>query len=282
MRDSRSTRPEPPRGDRHEDPHRHQRNKTAEDPGRYRRSSPDHRSSKEYLPRDDRDQARRGGAAYTKSRGRDPSPSHAGRPKTRSSTDDVGRDRHIGHSSRAQGKDKPSSRDLATTDPPRGRDKHASSGTRGVGVGGIAAKVRSSTMPAAEKAAGWWKNPAIQASARTALTAGAAAAMNNRGAKGEWIGAKGVKVGFAALSAALASGGLDSVKRDDGGSGGGGRDRDRGRSSSRDRGRGRSAERGKDKSSGRSKSEGLGGGDYKQKIMQTGLDYFMKKAAAGR
>jgi hypothetical protein len=52
----------------------------------------------------------------------------------------------------------------------------------------------------------WWKNPMIQAGARTALAAGAQAVMQNRKEAGPWLGAKGAKVATAALTAALADG----------------------------------------------------------------------------
>lgn len=52
----------------------------------------------------------------------------------------------------------------------------------------------------------WWKNPVIQAGARTALAAGAQAIMQNRKEAGPWLGAKGAKVATAALTAALADG----------------------------------------------------------------------------
>lgn len=166
----------------------------------------------------------------------------------------------------------------------------------GGGARAIGAKVRSQTMPAAQTAAKWWKNPLVQAGARTALSAGATAAMNNRGAQGEWLGAKGAKVATAALGAALmdgfmGGGGGDRYKKkgeDDGGRGGGERERGRARSSSRDRDRDRDRSREKSsrggggRSSGRSKSEGGRGGDMKHKIMQSGMDYMLKKATAAR
>lgn len=52
----------------------------------------------------------------------------------------------------------------------------------------------------------WWKNPVVQAGARTALAAGAQAIMQNRKEAGPWLGAKGAKVATAALTAALADG----------------------------------------------------------------------------
>ncbi|XWW94342.1 hypothetical protein V2A60_002285 [Cordyceps javanica] len=262
----------PPRGDHYEaDPRRHQRSKTAEDPGRYRRSSPDYKS-RDHPPRDDRDRDRRGG--YTRSHVQDPSSAHGSRTKTRDFADDGGRDRHGGHSSRSHVKDKPTTRDVAAAEPPRGRDKHASGGARGIG-----AKVRSSTMPAAQTAAKWWQNPLVQAGARTAFSAGATAAMNNRGGQGDWLGAKGAKVATAAIGAALMDGFMGGGKKEENGA------KDRGRSRSRDRGADRSPDRSRDKSSGRSKSEGRGGGgggggDFRQKLMQSGMDYVLRKAAA--
>lgn len=284
MRDPRASRNErdyPPRGDRYDDePRGLRRSKTAE-PDRYRRSSLDHKS-RDYPPRDDRDRDhdRRGG--YAKTRGRDPSPAHGGRTKTRDFADgpdrDGGRDRdrHGGHSSRSHAKDKALTKDVAAAEPSRGRDKNtAPSG--GGGARGFGGKVRSATMPAAQTAAKWWQNPLVQAGARTALSAGATAAMNNRGAQGEWLGAKGAKVATAALGAALMDGFMGGGQKKDQGGGGGGDARGRERSSSRDRDRSR--DRGGKSGGGRSKSEGRGG-DMKQRIMQSGMEYMMKKAAA--
>lgn len=73
----------------------------------------------------------------------------------------------------------------------------------------------------AAKKAGWWTNPLIQASARTAFTAGAQAAMSSRKDKGPWIGPKGAKV----ASAALMGGFMDGFMGSRNGGGEGGRDR---------------------------------------------------------
>lgn len=194
-----------------------------------------------------------------------------------------GRDRHADRSSRAKdpykdshrdshrdsrGKDR-SSKAVATASPPRGREQHKTTGTRGGG-----ANVRSSTMPAAGK---WWQNPLLQAGARTALSAGAQAAMNNRKGQGEWLGAKGAKVATAAIGAALMDGFMQGDKKD-----GGKDDRDRGRGRSYSRSRSRSRDKGsRGKSSGRSKSEGRGSG-MRDKILQSGMDFMMKKATGGR
>jgi len=64
-----------------------------------------------------------------------------------------------------------------------------------------------SSMPATTKnGIPWWQNPLVQAGARTALTAGAQAAMKSRGDQGDWLGAKGAKIATAALGAALVDG----------------------------------------------------------------------------
>lgn len=60
----------------------------------------------------------------------------------------------------------------------------------------------------------WWQNKAVQARARTALTAGAQAAFRSRDERGEWLGAKGAKVATAALSAALVDGFLGGKSSD--------------------------------------------------------------------
>ncbi|KOS19572.1 hypothetical protein ESCO_000067 [Escovopsis weberi] len=52
----------------------------------------------------------------------------------------------------------------------------------------------------------WWKNPAVQVGARTALKAGAHALMKHRNEEGPWLGPKGAKIAGAALGAALADG----------------------------------------------------------------------------
>lgn len=75
----------------------------------------------------------------------------------------------------------------------------------------------SATATKAAKS-GWWTNPLIQASARTALTAGAQAAMSSRKDKGAWIGPKGAKV----ASAALMGGIMDGFMANKSGGGGGG------------------------------------------------------------
>ncbi|KAI5463961.1 hypothetical protein BGZ63DRAFT_421051 [Mariannaea sp. PMI_226] len=70
-----------------------------------------------------------------------------------------------------------------------------------------AAAVAAAAPKAATKTAiRWWQNPLLQAGARTALTAGAQAAMNSRKEEGQWLGAKGAKVATAALGAALVDG----------------------------------------------------------------------------
>lgn len=62
-------------------------------------------------------------------------------------------------------------------------------------------------MPATTKnGIPWWQNPLVQAGARTALTAGAQAAMKSRNDQGDWLGAKGAKIATAALGAALVDG----------------------------------------------------------------------------
>lgn len=82
----------------------------------------------------------------------------------------------------------------------------SSSGTRAKGGSGSGS---GSNSPA------WWKNPVIQAGARTALAAGAQAFMQNRKEAGPWLGAKGAKVATVAITAALADGfsGKDKKKR---------------------------------------------------------------------
>lgn len=75
--------------------------------------------------------------------------------------------------------------------------------------------------------AGWWTNPLIQASARTAFTAGAQAAMSSRKDKGPWIGPKGAKVASAALMGGFMDGFMGQ-KNQGGGGGGGGERGDRG------------------------------------------------------
>lgn len=57
-----------------------------------------------------------------------------------------------------------------------------------------------------QKVIPWWQNPMIQAGCRTALTAGAQAAMKSQKEQGDWLGAKGAKVATAALGAALVDG----------------------------------------------------------------------------
>lgn len=59
---------------------------------------------------------------------------------------------------------------------------------------------------AAKKKQQWWQNPLIQAGARTAFSAGAQAAMQNRHNNDPWLGSKGAKVASAALGAALMDG----------------------------------------------------------------------------
>lgn len=78
-----------------------------------------------------------------------------------------------------------------------------------VSSSGTRAKGGSSNNPS------WWKNPAIQAGARTALAAGAQAFMQNRKEAGPWLGAKGAKVATVAITAALADGfsGKDKKRR---------------------------------------------------------------------
>jgi hypothetical protein len=67
-------------------------------------------------------------------------------------------------------------------------------------------------MPSSSKAQAqaqrnsWWKHPIVQAGARTALTAGAQAAMKARNDEGSWMGPRGAKVATAALGAALVDG----------------------------------------------------------------------------
>ncbi|KAH7126216.1 hypothetical protein EDB81DRAFT_206199 [Dactylonectria macrodidyma] len=66
---------------------------------------------------------------------------------------------------------------------------------------------RRKSMPASTKARSpWWQNPLLQAGARTALTAGAQAAMKSRNDPSPWMGAKGAKVATAALGAAIVDG----------------------------------------------------------------------------
>ncbi|KAF9775681.1 hypothetical protein IL306_006184 [Fusarium sp. DS 682] len=72
---------------------------------------------------------------------------------------------------------------------------------------GAAPAGRRSSMPASMKPRNaWWKNPLVQAGARTALTAGAQAAMKSGHDPGPWLGPKGAKVATAALGAALVDG----------------------------------------------------------------------------
>lgn len=131
---------------------------------------------------------------------------------------------------------------------------------------------------AAAKGAQWWKNPMLQAGARTALTAGAQAAMNNRGSQGPWMGSKGAKVATAALGAALMDGFMGK------GGGGAGDDRD-GRDGRDDRGR--SDDRRDDRKSDRGGSRGRssGGGSKKQStkemLLQQGMN-FVANRASGR
>lgn len=102
-------------------------------------------------------------------------------------------------------------------------------------------------MPAAAaggpKRPPWWQNPLLQAGGKAAFTAGAQAAMKSRGDPAPWLGAKGAKVGMAAIGAALVDGfmgpkhpgGQGMVKEGmeaalhgfDGGSGEGGRSKSR-------------------------------------------------------
>lgn len=106
----------------------------------------------------------------------------------------------------------------------------------------------------------WWQNPMIQAGARTAFAAGAQAAMNNRNAQGDWLGAKGAKVATAALGAALMDGfigGKREVSPE-------GRKDDGGKSSRKDSG-----------------SKGKGGGGMKEKLLSQGLN-FLSNRASGR
>lgn len=67
---------------------------------------------------------------------------------------------------------------------------------------------RRNSMPAniAKKGAVWWANPLVKAGCRTALSAGAQAAMQSRHDPSPWLGAKGAKVATAALGAALVDG----------------------------------------------------------------------------
>ena len=126
---------------------------------------------------------------------------------------------------------------------------------------------------AASKGAQWWKNPLVQAGARTAFTAGAQAAMNNRGAQGPWMGSKGAKVATAALGAALMDGFIGGGK----GGGGGDRDRDddRGRSSGRDRDDRSDGGRSRTKSRGNKPST-------KEMLLKHGMEFVANRATSGR
>ncbi|KAH7136656.1 hypothetical protein B0J13DRAFT_78620 [Dactylonectria estremocensis] len=84
--------------------------------------------------------------------------------------------------------------------PTRGRPPQTQRGRDGPAV-------RRKSMPASTKARSpWWQNPLLQAGARTALTAGAQAAMKSRNDPSPWMGAKGAKVATAALGAAIVDG----------------------------------------------------------------------------
>ncbi|KAH7308675.1 hypothetical protein B0I35DRAFT_442405 [Stachybotrys elegans] len=71
-------------------------------------------------------------------------------------------------------------------------------------------KPRRNSMPASTKPRAnqppWWQNPLLQAGARTALAAGAQAAMKNKDDPSPWLGSKGAKVATAAIGAALVDG----------------------------------------------------------------------------
>lgn len=73
---------------------------------------------------------------------------------------------------------------------------------------GASPRSRRRSMPATvfSKGAALLQNPLIQAGARTALTAGAEAAIKSRNDPSPWLGARGVKVATAALGAALVDG----------------------------------------------------------------------------
>lgn len=113
--------------------------------------------------------------------------------------------------------------------PPPMRDTRPPPATAGRPQGrGRGPQTRRNSMPAATgdggaaKKAGWWTNPLIQASARTAFTAGAQAAMSSRKDKGSWIGPKGAKVASAALMGGFMDGFMSQRNQGGGGGGGGG------------------------------------------------------------
>ncbi|KAL6900160.1 hypothetical protein GGI43DRAFT_384331 [Trichoderma evansii] len=190
--------PSGPRERRHKSS---RREPSPEQPRRSRNISPDPRSrSTRSYPTDDPRSSRRSRGA--------PAPA----------SDDERDRRHRSHRSQPREAEASHgrSRDLDRT---RDRD-------RAPADSGRSSLKRRSTMPAVSSsgtrskgasngAASWWKNPAIQAGARTALAAGAQAFMQNRKEAGPWLGAKGAKVATVAITAALADGfgGKDKKRR---------------------------------------------------------------------
>lgn len=154
---------------------------------------------------------------------------------------------------------------------PRSQERSKAAPISGGGVGFGSKPTRRNTMPAStgKKQQQWWQNPLLQAGARTAFAAGAQAAMNNRSAQGDWMGAKGAKVAGAALSAALMDG---FVNRKDDSPGGGARD-DRDGRDQRDSGRD------SHKDGGSSKKQG---GGMKDKLLRQGFDFVAKQASGRR
>lgn len=149
-----------------------------------------HRESRPQHYNDDQDGRYRGSrpAGFSVSRSRGQGPRY---PVEHSQ--DENSNVHSRHRARSQGQPKPSD---ASPAPTRGRGTATASGT----------KRRHASAPAAKRIAELLANPLVKAGARTALSAGAQAAMNSRSDPSPWLGAKGAKVATAALGAALVDG----------------------------------------------------------------------------
>ncbi|KAK2591465.1 hypothetical protein QQS21_010841 [Conoideocrella luteorostrata] len=109
-------------------------------------------------------------------------------------------------SHRAKSHDRPYKRAVS---PARGRDRdiasHSSKSSSSRRKSAPAPQAPPATASKAKKQQ-WWQNPLVQAGARTAFSAGAQAAMQNRKDPSPWLGQKGAKVATAALGAALMDG----------------------------------------------------------------------------
>lgn len=88
----------------------------------------------------------------------------------------------------------------------RGRDRDVSHAKPTSASSSSRRKSAPAPTSSAAKKQAWWQNPLVQAGARTAFTAGAQAAMQNRKDPAPWLGSKGAKVATAALGAALMDG----------------------------------------------------------------------------